>query len=117
MKKKIIVLLTIVAMCFGFVACGAKDDGIDPNATLTVEQYQKYTTEENRWDMSLEEMEQYFQVKAKVDEEGTKSWGDGYIVADFPGPDEDSYVHFLFKKYDDGKWGVSSVSPVGEFAK
>ena len=117
MKKKFFVILTVIAMCFAFTACGdsgtSKEDKpeIDPDAKVTLEKYEELR--EAKWsDMSMEEMEQFLGVKAVVDEDRTKEWGDGYIVADFPGPDSGSGLHVLYKKVD-GKWGTASMSPTG----
>lgn len=117
MKKKFFVILTVIVMCFAFTACGdsgtSKEDKteIDPDAKVTLEKYEELR--EAKWsDMSMEEMEQFLGVKAVVDEERTKEWGDGYIVADFPGPDSGSSLHVLYKKVD-GKWGTASMSPTG----
>ena len=46
MKKKIMTVVMSLMMCFSMAACGGgedkkKDDGIDPNATVTKEQYDK----------------------------------------------------------------------------
>ena len=46
MKKKIMTVAMSLMMCFSVAACGGgedkkKDDGIDPNATVTKEQYDK----------------------------------------------------------------------------
>ena len=52
MKKKIMTVLMSLMMCFSMAACGGgedkkKDDGIDPNATVTKEQYDKLR--ETKW--------------------------------------------------------------------
>ena len=65
--------------------------------------------------MTPEEMEKYLGVKYVEDEESTKDWGDGYLVVDFPGPDENSYIHVLFKDADgSGKYTPASISPTGQ---
>lgn len=113
MKKLLLVLLMGVMIC-SFTACGGGNDGIDPDATVTVEQYDALMADDARWEMSCEELEQYLKVKSIVDEDSTKSWGEGYLVVDFPGPDEKSKIHVLFKEKD-GKQTVSSYSPTGVF--
>ena len=65
--------------------------------------------------MSPEEMEQFLGVKYVEDEESTKDWGDGYLVVDFPGPDDDSRLHVLFKDEEgDGNMTATSMSPTGQ---
>lgn len=46
MKKKLLMIVMAMVLCFALAACGGggdkeKDDGIDPNATVTKEQYDK----------------------------------------------------------------------------
>ena len=108
MKKKLLMIVMAMVLCFALAACGGggdkeKDDGIDPNATVTKEQYDELS--DSKWyEMSPEEMEQ-----------STKDWGDGYLVVDFPGPDDDSRVHVLFKdKEGDGNMTATSMSPTGQ---
>ena len=89
MKKKIMTVVMSLMMCFSVAACGGgedkkKDDGIDPNATVTKEQYDKLR--ETKWyELTPEEMEQFLGVKYVEDEDSTESWGEGYLVVDFPG--------------------------------
>ena len=61
-------------------------------------------------------MEEFPGVEGVVDKEQTADWGEGYTIVDFPEPDEESYLHVLFKEYDTG-WGASSMSPVGALAE
>ena len=96
MKKKLLMIVMAMVLCFALAACGGggdkeKDDGIDPNATVTKEQYDKLS--DSKWyEMSPEEM-----------------------VVDFPGPDDDSRVHVLFKdKEGDGNMTATSLSPTGQ---
>ena len=61
MKKKLLMIVMAMVLCFALAACGGggdkeKDDGIDPNATVTKEQYDKlgdscllYTSETVNW--------------------------------------------------------------------
>ena len=119
MKKKLLMIVMAMVLCFALAACGGggdkeKVDGIDPNATVTKEQYDKLS--DSKWyEMSPEEMEQFLGVKYVEDEESTKDWGDGYLVVDFPGPDDDSRVHVLFKdKEGDGNMTATSLSPTGQ---
>ncbi len=119
MKKKLLMFVMAMVLCFALAACGGggdkeKDDGIDPNATVTKEQYDKLSNDDAKWDMTPEDMEKYFGVKYVEDEESTKDWGDGYLVVDFPGPDENSYIHVLFKDDGDGRYTPSSISPTGQ---
>ena len=120
MKKKLLMFVMTMVLCFALAACGGggdkeKDDGIDPNATVTKEQYDKLSNDDAKWDMTPEDMEKYFGVKYVEDEESTKDWGDGYLVVDFPGPDEKSYIHILFKDDGSGKYTPSSINPNGQF--
>ena len=121
MKKKVLMVVIAIALCFTLVACGGngdnkKNDGIDPNATVTKEQYVKLC--EGNWsDLTPEEMEQFLGVRYVEDEEATKDWGDGYLVVNFPGPDENSYLHVLFKERDNGKMTPSSMSATGELMR
>ena len=61
MKKKIMTVAMSLMMCFSMAACGGgedkkKDDGIDPNATVTKEQYDKLR--ETKWyELTPEEIE------------------------------------------------------------
>lgn len=118
MKKKVMTVLMSLVMCFSVAACGGgedkeKDDGIDPKATVTKEQYDKLR--ETKWyELTPEEMEQFLGVKYVEDEESTESWGEGYLVVDFPGPDENSRLHVLFKADENGKYTPSSMSPTGK---
>ena len=118
MKKKILTVVMSLMMCFSVAACGGgedkkKDDGIDPNATVTKEQYDKLR--ETKWyELTPEEMEQFLGVKYVEDEDSTESWGEGYLVVDFPGPDENSRLHVLFKADENGKYTPSSMSPTGK---
>lgn len=121
--KKLFMMVAALVLCFGLAGCGgsgsgdgdkAKDDGIDPNATVTLEQYQKLCDEE--WNkMTPEDMEKYLGVKYVEDEDSTKDWGEDYLVVDFPGPDDDSYLHVLFKDKDgDGNKTATSLSTTGQ---
>ena len=80
MKKKLLMIVMAMVLCFALAACGGggdkeKDDGIDPNATVTKEQYDKLG--DSKWyEMSPEEMEQFLGVKYVEDEESAKDWGD-----------------------------------------
>lgn len=119
MKKKVLMFVMAIALCFTLVACGGngdnrKNDDIDPNATVTKEQYIKL--KESNWsDLTPEEMERFLGVRYVENEESTKDWGEGYLVVDFPGPDEKSYLRVLFKdKEGDGKMTPSSISATGE---
>ena len=118
MKKNLLMIIMAMVMCFSFAACGGggndeKDDGIDPNATITKEQYQQLR-EDNWSEMTPKEMEQYLGVKY-VENKETEDWGEGYLVVDFPGPDEDSFLRVLFKdKEGNGKMTPSSMSPSGQ---
>lgn len=119
MKKNLLMIIMAMVMCFSFAACGGggndeKDDGIDPNATMTKEQYQQLS-EDNWSEMTPEEMEQYLGVKYVENKESTEDWGEGYLVVDFPGPDEDSFLRVLFKdKEGNGKMTPSSMSSSGQ---
>lgn len=121
MKKKLLMLVMTMVLCFALAACGGDgdketDNGIDPNATITKEQYEQLS--EDNWNkMTPEQMAQYLGANYVVDEESTKDWGEGYLVVDFPGPDEESYLHVLFKdKEGDGKLTPASMSPTGQLA-
>ncbi len=78
MKKKLLMIVMAMVLCFALAACGGggdkeKDDGIDPNATVTKEQYDELS--DSKWyEMSPEEMEQFLGVKYVEDEESTKDW-------------------------------------------
>ena len=92
MKKKLLMIVMAMILCFALAACGGggdkeKDDGIDPNATVTKEQYDKLS--DSKWyEMSPEEMEQFLGVK---------------------------YVEVLFKdKEGDGNMTATSLSPTGQ---
>ncbi|MDO4393072.1 MAG: hypothetical protein Q4C80_01490 [Bacillota bacterium] len=118
MKKKLLMIIMAIVLCFTMAACGGgggdANSDIDPNATVTKEQYEKLSAD--KWhELTPEEMERYLEVRYVEDEESTKSWGKGYLVVDFPGPDEDSYIHVLFKEGDDGKMTPSSMSATGKF--
>ena len=76
MKKNLLMIIMAMVMCFSFAACGGggndeKDDGIDPNATMTKEQYQQLR-EDNWSEMTPEEMEQYLGVKYVENKESTE---------------------------------------------
>lgn len=130
--KKILMVILAVVLCFSLVACGGddkakdggsdadkevteekEDDGIDPNATVTKEKYDEL--QNGKWyDLTPEDMEKFLGVKYVVDDESTEVWGEGYLVVNFPGPDEDSYVHVLFKEDKDGTLYPSSLSAIGQ---
>ena len=59
-------------------------------------------------------MEEFLGVKYVVNEESTEDWGEGYLVVDFPGPDEESSLRVLFKADDTGKFTPSSLSANGQ---
>ncbi len=84
------------------------------NLLVSKEQYQQLS-EDNWSEMTPEEMEQYLGVKYVENKESTEDWGEGYLVVDFPGPDEDSCLRVLFKdKEGNGKMTPSSMSPSGQ---
>ena len=53
----------------------------------------------------------YFGKEGVVDEERSADWGEDYLVVDYYNDDETGYIHFLFKKNDDGIYMPSSISP------
>ena len=130
MKKKVLIAIMVMLLCFTYAACGgneAKDgssdssaavteeqnDGIDPNATLTKEKYEQLR--KDKWnEMTPKEMEKYLGVKYVEDKEATEERGEGYLEVDFPGPDETSYLHVLFKDKGDGKMTPASMSASGQ---
>ena len=61
-------------------------------------------------------MEEFLGVKYVVNEESTEDWGEGYLVVDFPGPDEESSLRVLFKADDAGKFTPSSLSANGQLS-
>lgn len=130
MKKKIFLIVMIMILCFSLIACGSEkddtqagepdvsvseetDNGIDPNATVTKEKYSELRN--SKWsELTPEEMEQFLGVKYVEDVESTEDWGEGYLVVDFPGPDENSFVHVLFKSDETGKMTGTSMSATGQ---
>lgn len=106
--KRAIMIVAVLVLMLGLASCGG-------DKYVTVDKYNELSAAD--WShMSQEDMEKFLGVKGVVDEEDTANWGEGYAVVDFPGPDEDSYLHVLFKEYDTG-WGASSMSPVGALAE
>ena len=61
-------------------------------------------------------MEEFPGVEGVVDKEQTADWSEGYTIVDFPEPDEESYLHVLFKKNDDSR-DTASISPMGVLAE
>lgn len=120
MLRKIAIVTVIFFIAVSLAACGGggsgegESSGIDPEATLSVERYEELLAEE-WYSMSYEEIQEFMGVAGVVDEEGTADWGEGYLVVDFPGPNEDSYVHGLFKEDEEGILKVSSLSGTGAF--
>lgn len=115
--KKILVVLMAMALCFAMAACGSDGGDVeksDEPAYVTAEKYQELR--DAGWaDMTPEEMTDFLGVDYVLDEESTKEWGeDEYLVVDYPGPDDESYVHVLFKKNGDGNFNASSISPNGQ---
>lgn len=115
MKKVFIFVITLMFI-FAITACGGSGEDssskIDPDAVVTVEKY--HELQDAAWSkMSCEEMEQFLGVRAVIDEKRTEEWGEGYLVADFPGPDSSSNLHVLFSQGEDGKWKTSSLSTTG----
>ena len=117
--KTLLAVLAVMVMTLAFTACGSSDPAadIDPDAYVTPEQFNELQSGGEWSDMSFEEMQEYLQVAGVVDEEATESWGDGYLVVDFPGPDDDSGLHVLFRQGDDGEWGCSSMSTTGALSE
>lgn len=119
--KKFFVVCMMTLLVLAMTACGnngGAEKAPEPDntaKTVTAEQYNALG-EANWGDMDQAEMEEFLGVKGVVDEERTEDWGEGYLVVDFPGPDEASYVHVLFSQDDDGQWSASSISAVGELA-
>ncbi len=113
--KRSLAIIAALMLMLSFAGCGA-EEGIDPNNYVTAEKYAELTAAD--WgSMSYEEMQEFLDVQGVVDEEGSESWGEGYIVADFPGPDEDSRLHVLFSPNEDGTESASSISPTGVLAE
>lgn len=115
--RALLAIMLISMLCVGMTACGSDSkgdsDNIDPDAKITYKKYEKL--KKNDWnEMSPKEMEKFLGVKYIVDKKSTKEWGDGYKVVDFPGDDEDTRLHVLFKKNDEGKWHTASLSPTGK---
>ena len=110
--KKVIVVLAALIMVFGFAACG----GGGGDNYVTPEKYLELRDAD--WpNMEQAEMEDFLGVKGVIDEESTDNWGEGYEVIDFPGVDDDSYLHVLFQQNDDGSWRCASIQPLGELAE
>lgn len=114
--KKLLMVGVTAAVAMTLTACGGSSEAggesvADP--VITPEIYAEL--EAAAWgDMTFEEMEEFLGVKGVVDEEGTESWGEGYLVADFPGPDDESRVHVLYKEDADGEMTACSLSPTGQ---
>ena len=111
--KKIMTVLTmalvVVMMSFCLVGCGGKDE------VVTASKYQELR--QTAWTtMSPTEMEEFLGVKYVENADATEMWGEGYLVADFPGEDEDSKLHVLFAENDDGTWRTCSMQPIGKVA-
>lgn len=118
--NKLLIVMMIIVISMAFTACGdAQEDSaanLDPDAVVTLDKY--YELKEADWgNMSFEEMQGFLGVRGVVDEERTAEWGDGYLVVDFPGPDENSSLHVLYSQDDDGEWGSSSMSTTGVLAE
>lgn len=114
MKKLLIVLMAMI-MAFAMASCGGGGGEESGNDYVTPEMYAELS--ESDWmSMGQEEMEEFLGVAGTVDEESTETWGEGYVVVDFPGVDSDSYLHVLFSQNDDGSWKCSSMQPLGELA-
>lgn len=114
--KKLLVVGMVAVVAMTFTACGGNSEGggeIADDAVVTPDMYAELEAAE--WgEMTFEEMEEFLGVKGVIDEEGTASWGEGYLVADFPGPDEESSVHVLYKDDGSGEITACSLSPTGQ---
>ena len=127
MKRKFLLFIIAMLLCLSLAACGDGDkknqdesnansavtEKEEENAVLTTEKYDELRNTE--WqDFTPEEMEEFLGVKYVVNEESTEDWGEGYLVVDFPGPDEESSLRVLFKADDTGKFTSSSLSANGQ---
>lgn len=128
MKRKFLLFIIAMLLCLSLAACGDGDKKNEnesnvktevtekkeeENAVLTKEKYDELRNTEWR-DFTPEEMEEFLGVKYVVNEESTEDWGEGYLVVDFPGPDEESSLRVLFKADDTGKFTPSSLSANGQ---
>lgn len=126
MKRKFLLFIIAMLLCLSLAACGDGDKKNEDesnvksevtekeeNAVLTKEKYDELRNTEWR-DFTPEEMEEFLGVKYVVNEESTEDWGEGYLVVDFPGPDEESSLRVLFKADDTGKFTPSSLSANGQ---
>ena len=129
MKRKFLLFIIAMLLCLSLAACGDGDkknedesnvksevtEKEEENAVLTKEKYDELRNTEWR-DFTPEEMEEFLGVKYVVNEESTEDWGEGYLVVDFPGPDEESSLRVLFKADDTGKFTPSSLSANGQLS-
>jgi len=113
MKKTLLIGMLAIVMVFCLAACGGSGSGSGDSAGKPVSQetYDELTADSSWSEMSLDEYTEYFGKEGVVDEDRTKEWGDGYKVVDWYNEDETGYIHFLFKKNDDGVFMPSSISP------
>ena len=113
MKKRVLAVMLALVFALCFTACGGGGGGSadeKAGAPVTQETYDALT--EGDWaDMSLEDYNEYFGKEGVVDEERSADWGEDYLVVDYYNEDETGYIHFLFKKNDDGVYMPSSISP------
>lgn len=128
MKRKFLLFIIAMLLCLSLAACGDGDKKNEDESNVKTEVTEK-KEEENavltkekcdelrntEWqDFTPEEMEEFLGVKYVVNEESTEDWGEGYLVVDFPGPDEESSLRVLFKADDAGKFTPSSLSANGQ---
>lgn len=108
--KKLLIVSMIVVMAMAFTACGG---GAASDPVVTPEKYAEL--QDASWgEMTLEEMEEFLGVDGVVDEEDTESWGDGYLVVNFPGPDDESKLCVLYKDNGTGEMTAASLSVTGQ---
>lgn len=116
--KKLLMVGVTAAVAMTLTACGGSGEAGGESAAdpvVTPEMYAEL--EAAAWDdMTFEEMEEFLGVEGVVDEGGTASWGEGYLVADFPGPDDESSVHVLYKENAEGEMNACSLSPTGQLS-
>lgn len=108
--KKLLMIGMVVVMAMAFTACGG---GAESNPVVTPELYAELS--DASWgDMTFEEMEEFLGVEGVVDEDSTESWGEGYLVVDFPGPDDSSVLHVLYQDDGTGEMKACSLSVTGQ---
>lgn len=118
--KKIGLVLSVFVLTLALAACGGKTDGEgmeneepEEPATVTYEQYTELR--EMEWySMSKEEVEEFLGVEGVLDEEATAMWDEGYEVVNYPGPDEESRLHVLYKPDGEGGLVLSSMQGLGQ---